>query len=329
MSSLIKPVTFNQLQEKKLVKRADSQKALIQNIHILDGFNARVFTEAYKESIEQLAQRISEGLQVAPLECAPGPNGPEVVDGHTRYCGHLLAFKMGIHPDAKANKEGVMELWLDFFPTKAKNMFERKARIYDTQNNRKLEGPELGKTYFDMMQETLIVEGVEKRVTMEMVAQQIGMTRAHVEQMLLLHSAPEPVKKQIMDKEISSTLAVTMIRQHGEEASAVISEEIDKAKSMGKSKVTAATMSVPKPPRRLLEEIVGYYGEINSALSNEDKQTLVKYQKGMITEGVVTVPVGRLLAISLAFEELERIEAEIKVKVAELDNRKKQLEVDV
>lgn len=329
MSSLIKPVTFNQLQELKLVRRADSQKALIQNIHILEDFNARILTPEYKASIEQLAQRISEGLQVAPLECGPGPNGPEVVDGHTRYCGHLLAFKMGIHPDAKANKEGDMELWLDFFPTKAKNMFERKARIYDTQNNRKLEGPELGKNYYDMMQETLVIDGVEKRVTMEVVAKQIGMTRAHVEQMLLLHHAPDPVKEQIMKKEISSTLVVTMLRQHGEGAADAISEEIDKAKSMGKTKVTAATMSVPKPPRRLLEEIVGYYGDINKALSSDDKQTLVKYQKGLITEGTVNVPVGRLLAISLAFEELERINEEIAAKTAELENRKKQIEAEV
>lgn len=330
MSLPTKSVTFNQLQDLKLVKRADSQKALIQNIHILDDFNARIMTEAYKQSIIDLAEKITNGLQVAPLECAPGPNGPEVVDGHTRYCAHLLALKAGTHPDAKLNKENQeVELWLEFFPTKAKTMFERRARIYQTQDNRKLEGPELGKNYFDMMQETIVVDGVEKKPTMEHVAQQIGMTRAHVEQMLKLHDAPDEVKDQIMAGEISSSIVVTILRQHGENATEVIAEEIDKAKSLGKKKVTAATMSTPKPPRKLLEEIVGYYGEINSGLSKDDRETLVKYQKGTITEGTVTLPVGRLLAISLAFEELQRINEEIAVKTRELENRKKQVEAEV
>lgn len=329
MSSSTKPVTFNQLQDSKLVKRFDAQKALIQNIHVLEGFNARTFTEAYKQSIIDLAEKISNGLQVAPLECAPGVNGPEVVDGHTRYCGHLLSFKNGTHPDAKANKEGVMELWLEFFPTKAKNMFERKLRIYETQNNRKLEGPELGKTYADMMSEPVIVDGIEKKPTMEMIAKAIGMTRAHVEQMLKLHEAPPEVKEQIMAGEISSSIVVTMLRQHGDNAPAAITEEIEKAKGLGKKKVTAATMSVPKPPRKLLEEIVGYYGDISKGLSTDDRETLVKYQKGMIAEGTISVPVGRLLAMSLAHEELTRIEQGIAEKLREIENRQKQIEADV
>lgn len=329
MSQPVKPVTFNQLQESKLVKRSDAQKALIQNIHVLDGFNGRTFTDAYKQSIRELADKIANGLQVAPLECAPGINGPEVVDGHTRYLGHYLCFQEGNHPDAKRNKEGELELWLEFFPTKAKNMFERKARIYQTQDNRKLEGPELGKVYADMMAETVIIDGVEKRVTMEMVASTIGMTRAHVEQMLKLHDAPPEVKEQIMAGDISSSIVVTILRQHGENAPAVIAEEIDKAKGMGKKKVTAATMSTPKPPRKLLEEIAKYYGDISKALSLEDKETLVKYQKGVITEGTVTLPVSSLLAMSLAHEELQRIEDEIAVKTRELENRQNQLEAQL
>lgn len=331
MSLPTKAPTFNWLQEQKIVKRADSQKALIQNIHILDGFNARFDTQVYKDSILGLASKILAGLQVGPLECAPGVNGPEVVDGHTRYMAHHFLHKQGIHPDAKKSKiDGEPdELWLDFFPSKAKTMFERRKRIAETQDNRKLEGPEMGSLYRAMMQDVVEVDGVAVKVTMEMIAKEMGKTRAHVEQMLKLDAVPDEVKASIMTGEISSSTVVELARAHGDNVAAVVADEIDKAKGMGKSKVTKATMSTPKPPRKLLEEITTYCGEIVSGLSQGDKETLVKYQKGTISEGTVSMPVGRLLAMSLALEELERLNDEIAAKLRESENKKKQTEADV
>ena len=146
---------------------------------------------------------------------------------------------------------------------------------------------------------------------MEQIAKLVGKTRAHVEQMLKLETADPEMRGMVSRGEVSTTIAVNIIREHGDEATAVAQAELKTAQSMGKKKITSATMSVKKPPRHILEEIAEHYKVVASSWSKEDRVKLVEYQKGIIDTGTLTVPVASMLAMQLAFEELQRITDEL------------------
>lgn len=320
-----KPVSFRSLQDDKVVKRADSQKAKVQDFHIVEGFNGRFKTLDYLAKVDELAQKIKNGLQVGPVEVAPAAGGVEVVDGHTRILAHKQLFEAGEHPDTDKNGE----LWLEFFPTKAKTLLEKYARIVETQDNRKLDSLELAFNYTRMRDEP-VSRGL-KPLTMEEIAKIVRKTRAHVEQMLKLETADNELKSMVMRGEVTSTIAVELVRQHGSDATDVARSELKNAQSMGKKKITAATLSAKKPPRHILEEIATHYEEIAKAWTKEDRVKLVEYQKGISADESVTVqmPVGRVLALQMAFEELQRIKDDLESKRKIQEQKETQEEAEV
>lgn len=327
MTTQAPTVSFRKLEEKGFVKRADGLKAKIQDIHITEGFNARFDTPEYRQSVNELADLIADGLQVPPLECEGIESGVGVIDGHTRTLAHLKLWNEKRHPDAKANKEGTLELWIPFFPTRAVTQLEKWARIEQTQDNRKLSGFEMAFNYTRMRDEPL--ERGEEPLTMEQIAKLVGKTRAHVEQMLKLETADDEMREMVSRGEVSTTIAVNIIREHGGEATAVAQAELKTAQSMGKKKITSATMSVKKPPRHILEEIASHYELVAKGWSKEDRVKLVEYQKGIIDGGTLTVPVSSMLAMQLAFEELQRITVDLMEKQRLSEEKASQQEAEV
>lgn len=319
-------VTANSLVEKKVLKRGDGLRANIENIHIIEEFNARFDTPEYRQAIKDMAEQIALGHQFPPIEVKPMDDGKgvRVIDGHTRTLADRLLYKEGRHPDT--DKHGV--LMRNIVISKAKSPREEKARIVRTQKTRNLAALELGHLYRDMRN---MPNEDGSLPTLDQIAAEVDMTKAHVEQMLLLVNGGEVAQEMVAKGEISSSLAVQVIREHGEQAGAVMKSEIAKAKAQGKSKITEATMSVPKVPRHILEEVATQFGKIVEGLTAVDRVALEEYRTGVIgdDEGVIYMPVQFVLAAFLAHDEMLRLQAEIDAKQRAKVDKAKQVEADV
>lgn len=319
-------VTANSLVEKKVLKRGDGLRANIQNIHIISDFNARFDTPEYRQAVKDMAEQIALGHQFPPIEVKPMDDGKgvRVIDGHTRTLADKLLYKEGRHPDT--DKNGV--LMRNIVISKAKTPREEKARIVRTQKTRNLAALELGHLYRDM-RAMLNPDGSVP--TLDQIAAEVDMTKAHVEQMLLLVNSGEEEKEMVKKGEIASSLAVQMIREHGEQAGAVMKSELAKAKAQGKAKITEATMNAPKVPRHILEEVAAQFGKIVDALTPLDRVALEEFRTGKIgdDEGVIYMPVQFVLAAFLAHDEMKRLQADIDTKQRAKVDKAKQTEADV
>jgi ParB family chromosome partitioning protein len=292
------------------IKRADAMKVRLEDIHEEPGFNLRAEGEDLEQSIESLAQFIAQGGQVPPLEVRPrAEGGVWLVDGHRRR----RAF--GRIADSIRDASG--ELWLPVVPFSG-NDAERVARVITSQEGRKLNPLELAEGY--------------KRLTAfnwtpEQIAQKVGKTRQHVDQMLVLASAPTAVQQMVTSGEVAAATAVEVVRKHGDESGAVLSGELDKAKAAGKSKVTAGTMKPKALPREIVEDLVQQVCKVSSRLTTEDRVKLDKFHRGEITEGTVVLDIEALLHLELCLDELKRIRADQEAKAREKADKAKQLEL--
>lgn len=82
------------------------------------------------------------------------------------------------------------------------------------------------------------------------IAQKTGITQAHVSNIMALHTAPKEIKKAVADGTVSSSTAIQLIRDHGEDAPKVLKEVAAEAKHDGKAKITAKDMEHIKPSRQ-------------------------------------------------------------------------------
>jgi ParB/RepB/Spo0J family partition protein len=71
------------------------------------------------------------------------------------------------------------------------------------------------------------------------IARKTGITGAHVNNIMQLHSAAPSVKKAVEAGKISPSLAVQQIRDHGKDAVKAINAAIEDANAAGKQKATA------------------------------------------------------------------------------------------
>lgn len=79
------------------------------------------------------------------------------------------------------------------------------------------------------------------------IARKTGITQAHVSNIMALHSAPAPIRKMVAENKVAPTLAVEMIRTHGDEAGKVLKEV---SASSDNGKVTKKHVADIKPKVR-------------------------------------------------------------------------------
>lgn len=301
--------SFKQMIKDGEIKRADAMKVRLEDIHEEPGFNLRAEGEDLESSIEDLAAFILQGGQVPPLEVRPrAEGGVWLVDGHRR--------RRAFTQVADSIRDGAGELWLPVVPFNG-NDAERVARVITSQEGRKLNPLELAEGY--------------KRLaafnwTPEQIAQKVGKTRQHVDQMLVLASAPSAVQQMVSSGEVAAATAVEVVRKHGDEAGQVLGGELEKAKAAGKSKVTAGTMKPKALPREIVEDLVQQVSKVSDRLTTEDRVKLDKFHRGEITEGTVTLDVEAVLHLELCIDELKRIRAEQEAKAREKSDKARQLD---
>lgn len=198
---------------------------------VIPGFNVRVQDEAHKAHVRGLADSmLEEGFLInKPITCyvRKGQGGEDeicVTDGHCRHEAALLAIQDG------AQIETVPVVFLG----KAVNMADLTVDLVRANNGKPLS------TY-----ETSIV--VKRLSNMDFseaeIARKLGFTRTHIDNLLVLASAPNPLARLVIAGEVSASTAIEAMRKHGpERAVEVLRKAVEGAKANGKTRVTASQL---------------------------------------------------------------------------------------
>lgn len=305
--------SFKQMIKDGEVKRADAMKVRLADIHEEPGFNLRREGEDLQESIDALCEFILDGGQLPPLEVRPrAEGGVWLVDGHRRSRALRQAVELG-YP--AADEDGV--LWVSVVAFTG-NDADRVARVITSQEGRKLEPLELAEGY-----KRLASFGWDAAK----IAQKVGKTRQHVDQMLVLAGANSDVQQLVASGVVAAATAVSIVRAEGEKAGEFIRKGLESAQAQGKGKVTAGTMKGATVPRGLLDDMHAIATSMHKSFKPDDLVAIERYHRGEITEGTVEISLEAAMQFHLMLEEAARVLAEKEAKLREKANKAAQLEL--
>lgn len=226
--------SFREMTNNKVIKRADAEKIEFHNLHEEEGFNVPGRTDGPEDEDDaSLYEHIASGGLYPSLEVRPREaGGVLVVDGHRRRKFIGRAIEAGrIRPD----KDG--KYWVPIRQFEG-NDIKRLARIATSNEGKKL----------TPLQRCHIYTGLRGMgLSNADIAAEVKRTPSHVEQVLTLADANHDVQKMVAAGDVSATLAISVQREHGEAAGAVLAAASVKAKASGKKRVTAATVKPKKP----------------------------------------------------------------------------------
>lgn len=214
-------------------KRADAVQVRYESIYIEPGFNLRQQDDVLEESIESLARHIIAGGRIPPLEVRIRPEGGVwVVDGHRRHAALGRALERGAA--LRNPKDG--EAWIHIVYFEG-NDADRTARIITSAANKHLKALEIAEGY--------------KRLrafgwAVGQIADKVGKSAEHVLQLLALGDANSDVQQMVNAGKVSATRAANTARKHGEQAGALLGQQLEAAVAQGKTRVTAATVAGPR-----------------------------------------------------------------------------------
>lgn len=312
--------SFRQMLADKEVKRADALKVRLEDIHEEPGFNLRDLDAvdpdgvSFQDGIDALAEFIAAGGIYPPLEIRPrNDGGVWLVDGHRRRLALNQLDAAGRLP--RDPKDG--EAWVAIVPFTG-NDADRVARVITSQQGRRLNDLEKA-------------NGCKRLAAFgwapDQIGKAIGLTRQRVDQLLYLANAPARVQHGVKNGELSGSVAVELVRKHGDQAGEVLEAELEKAKSDGKGKVTAGTMKGPSVPRGLLDDMHGIATKMHKAFKPDDLLAIERYHRGEITEGTVEISLEAAMQFHLMLEEGARILADKEAKAREKADKAKQMEL--
>lgn len=213
--------TFKDMARTGEVKRADvGMKVKLEDIHPEPDFNVRARDERLEQHIEDIKQFILNGGQLPPIECRPREEGGVwVVDGHCRREAY-----------ERAVKEGAPIEWIGVMPFHG-NDADRIARMATSNEGLKLTPLETAAVY-----KRLRGMGLE----IPEIAKLVNRSPQHVGHVLTLADADTDVQQAVAAGDVKASVAIGLVKKHGEKAGAKIIELKDVAKSRGKKRVTAS-----------------------------------------------------------------------------------------
>lgn len=276
--------SFKQMIKDGEVKRADAMKIPLDDIHEEPGFNLREEGPELEASIRDLAAYIMGGGMVPALEVRPrADGGVYLVDGHRRRRAYILAREQGAPID-----------FISIVPFTG-NDADRVARIMTSAEGRGLSPLEVARGY-----KRLAAFGL----TADEIAQRMGKTRQHVDQLLTLANANTDVQKMVAAGAVSAAVAVKVVRKAGEDAGKVLNDELGKAKAAGKAKVTDGTIKGKALPQKVVAELEASASALVLNLPIDTHAVLKRgHDEGVqaIADQVVQVPAGFLLELVEAY----------------------------
>lgn len=260
----------------------------IEDIVVMDGYNVRVDTAGYQEHLNGIVESIvAEGFHLdSPLSVyvakIDGEDKPVLIRGHTRLKAVGLANQAG----AKVEKVPVV------FKSKATSSVDLDFDLIKSNSGRHLTPYETA-----IVIKRLMNQGVEPGE----IAKQANISAPYVETLTILASAPPRLAKMVAFDEVSTSLAVDLIRKHGPVAAQRLAlEAVERAKKAGHKQATVRNLPeanfkkvVKKRAPELFEVTASILNDPGYAGLSEDTRTrLVKLlqdinaAKGDAGEGV-------------------------------------------
>lgn len=255
--------SFKQKTQAGEIKRADAMKVRPSDLHEQPGFNLRIEDADFKASIDALALYIADGGIYPPLEVRPRDEGGVwIVDGHRRSRAIRQAIEQHSAPIE----------WVNIVAFNG-NDADRTLRIMTSAESRGLSPLETAMGY--------------KRLSAfdwahDVIAAKVGKTRQHVDQLLILASAPAKVHKMVAEGKVSAAVAVDAVRKHGDEAGNVLDGELGKAKEAGKGKITAGTMKGKALPAKVTQALVDSVDWFMDTMDGEVHEAIAQVRSGAI-----------------------------------------------
>ena len=272
-------------------KRGDAIRVNIKHIKVVDGFNERIQDDELREHIASIVAAMAAGLPIPAIEVWVNPETGdiELVDGHQRYAGAMEYSR--IDPE--------FDNYIDAVKFNG-TPFQRKMRIASSNKQLKLKPVELGRIYLHARD----VLGA----TRQEIAAEAGMSLAHVDQMILLASkGTEEVHQAVADGKISSTDAVKLVREFGDEAPKELERRIEVAAEQGKAKVTAKTVpkvATPKAPSRPKVDMVVSNAVV--LVNSLEKGLADAITDGVSLTGLVEISAEALGDLIMAVREMQQ-----------------------
>lgn len=272
--------------EDKIVRKVDGFRARLDEIKIVDGFNARTHDDEVRERVAGIAGAIAAGLPIPPIEVWVNPETGELecVDGHCRHAGYEL------YAETATDFDGWVSV-AKFEGTPA----QRKARIVTSNTQLKLKPIEMGRVYLSLRDE----HGMSRLE----IAKEVGKSPAHVDQMILLASAKPEVTAAVEAGKISATEAVKLVRDHGDQAPAELERRAELAKQSGKDKVTAKVAKPKAPSRPKVDFVVSCAVVLVNSLSAEEVAEL----EGGLIDPVTNKPVSKIVPGDLLLDLISAV----------------------
>jgi hypothetical protein len=95
-----------------------------------------------------------------------------------------------------------------------------------------------------------------------------------VDQLLILANAPQAVQNMVASGQVSATLAMQMVRTHGEKAAHMLLEQLGQVKGAGKAKVTPKAMREWTPPAKMVQPLVDSVETLADSIPSEVRASL-------------------------------------------------------
>lgn len=215
-----------------------------QAIRVIEGFNFRIKNEAYWERVEGLCKKItangydrSHPLKVFVAKDDAG-SFYGLVSGHHRLDAVLMAISKGYAiekiPCVVAPKGTSME-----------------DLTFDLINTNSAEPP----SPYEMA--IVIKRLIGQGVSSEEILRRTGFkNQRYIDDLLSLLAAPKEVREMVMSGRVSSTLAITELKE-GKPSEVVerLKAAVDTAQAAGKDRVTAKHVTKPKKARKPPKEL--------------------------------------------------------------------------
>lgn len=231
--------SFRQMSRGGIIYRTDSGMFIdLDNIFIKENFNRRENDERTRIADDELFQFLMNGGTVPPLEVVPRDEGGVwIVEGHRRR----RCFE-------RCRDAGKPVQRIQIVPFNG-NDVERIARIMTSNNQLSLTPIEQAAVVKDLMAFNLTKQEISKLVNKSLPT---------IENLLALSTANHDVQQSVKSGSVSVDVAVSRVKEHGDNAGKVLEQDIAAAAKAGKKKVTrsmiAPEISVKKA-RRMVELI--------------------------------------------------------------------------
>lgn len=269
------------LRENFTVSSRVAYKIPFSQLEIREGFNKRIVYEG----IEALAASIKANGLSEPLTVDVLNTGRVIIEkGHRRY----KALQMLI-------EQGEIIEFVECYPNSSK--VTEKQRMQDVFNSNmfssKLNTVEQANTVFDLKNNF-------GKISNEDIAKGLGISRQQVDNLLLIASADDSVKNQILMNEINVTEALKFIRDAKK-----LGKQTDDAEMEG-NKTSAAKTKLPHDPNA---EELAELKEMEKQVANNDEDHLP-----FVEETAEQEAVREQAEAEKAMEQLLLVADEVKVK---------------